>query len=119
MTMPENPGTLSTEMTSNASLFDSTAAYFLVGGLRGIGKAVSTWMVERGAKYLVYLSRTAGKTEEDRSFVRELACQGCEAQVFAGSVANFDDVQNVVRISTRPIKGVIQLSAVFRVSSCC
>ncbi|EHK97750.1 putative Phthiocerol synthesis polyketide synthase type I PpsC [Glarea lozoyensis 74030] len=44
------------------------AGYLLVGGLGGLGRAVSTWMVERGARHLIFLSRSAGKSDQDQSF---------------------------------------------------
>ena len=40
--------------------FNPKAAYLLVGGLGGLGRAVSLWMAERGARHLTYLSRSAG-----------------------------------------------------------
>ena len=52
------------------------ASYLLVGGLGGLGRAVSRWMIERGARYLTYLSRNAGGTD-DEQFVHELNSMGC------------------------------------------
>ena len=67
-----------------APSFDPTAAYLLVGGLGGLGRAISSWMVEHGARHLVYLSRSAGQRVTDADFVRELHSQGCEAQLIKG-----------------------------------
>src|SRR5271168_890717 len=47
-------------------------SYLLVGGLGGLGRAISTWLVEHGARNLVYLSRSAGMSDEDQDFIREL-----------------------------------------------
>ena len=40
----------------------SDRSYLLVGGLGGLGKAVSTWMVDRGAKGFIYLERSIGQS---------------------------------------------------------
>ena len=34
----------------------ASAAYLLVGGLGGLGRAISVWMVEHGARHLIFLS---------------------------------------------------------------
>ncbi|PVI02966.1 KR-domain-containing protein [Periconia macrospinosa] len=47
-------------------------SYLLVGGLGGLGRAVSEWMVHNRARYLIFLSRTAGTNPEDEEFCREL-----------------------------------------------
>ena len=112
--LPSNLDGLPTEVNSNLSLH-SDSSYLLIGGLGGLGRAVSTWMVERGAKHLIYLSRSAGKSENDRSFMRELHFQGCSTQAFAGDVADPLVVQKVVRCAAKPISGVIQMSMVLKV----
>ena len=91
-------------------------SYLLVGGLGGFGKSISTWLVERGAKYLLYLSRSAGESPKDQAFLYELASQNCSVQVFKGSVADFQDVKNVVENASRPIAGVLQMAMILKVS---
>ena len=49
--------------------FDQSASCLIVGDLGGLGRAVSRWVVENGARELVYLSRSAGRTLEVHSFV--------------------------------------------------
>lgn len=89
-------------------------SYLLVGGFGGLGRATASWMVENGARHLIFLSRDAGKSENDQAFVRELEYQGCNVQVFAGSVVNLGDVANLVQKASKPIKGVIQMAMVIR-----
>jgi hypothetical protein len=89
-------------------------SYLLVGGLGGLGRAISTWLVEHGARHLIYLSRSAGKSDDDQDFFRELQCQGCSSQVVAGSVTKLQDVQEAVNNAAKPIAGVLQLSMVLR-----
>ncbi len=50
--------------------FKPNACYFLAGGLGGLGRSITTWMVENGAREFIYISRSAGKKENDQSFFR-------------------------------------------------
>lgn len=95
--------------------FSPTSSYLLVGGLRGIGRAVVRWMVEHGARDFVFLSRSAGSLEEDHIFAQELETQGCHVVLVAGSVADADTVQRAIQNNGRPVSGVIQMSAVLKV----
>ena len=95
--------------------FRSNACYLLVGGLGGLGRMISTWMVQHGARNILFLSRSAKEGPETTPFFDELRAQGCEVSTFAGSVANFSDVETAVKQATSQVAGVIQMSAVMRV----
>ncbi|PGH05504.1 hypothetical protein AJ80_08325 [Polytolypa hystricis UAMH7299] len=90
------------------------ASYLLVGGLGGLGQAISTCMVEHGARHFIYLSRSAGSSEDYADFFSELESQGCSVQAFSGDVANIDDVTRVVQEAKHPIAGVLQMAMVLR-----
>ncbi|TID07519.1 Compactin diketide synthase mokB [Colletotrichum higginsianum] len=96
--------------------FDREASYLLVGGLGGLGRLVSNWMVEHGARNLVYLSRNGGGETDDNDsfFFKELADQGCSATAVRGSVTSLADVERAIGAATRPVRGVINLSMVLR-----
>ena len=91
-------------------------SYILVGGLGGIGRAIATWMMERGARNLTFLSRSAGASSADQSFSRELEVQGCKVNMLKGDVTVLEDVQAAIRNSPCPIGGILQLSMIVRVS---
>lgn len=97
-------------------MFPSTASYLLVGGLGGIGRVIARWMVDFGARSLVFLSRSGGHSEVDQLFCRELESQGCQVDIVQGSVSDATVVENAVSRSPYPIAGVIQLSTVLEVS---
>lgn len=94
--------------------FDPTAAYLLVGGVGGLGRSIATWMVERGARNLTFLSRSAGLSDISKSLFLELESVGCAVTAVAGRVDHMDDVQEAVRQSKFPIKGVVQLAMVLK-----
>lgn len=114
ITLPENVNDLPTERNSDL-LLRPDFSYLLIGGLGGLGRVVSTWMVERGAKHLIYLSRSAGNSNDDKDFMHELQIQGCTTQAFAGDVADPTVVRNVVKLAGRLIIGVIQMSMILKV----
>jgi hypothetical protein len=115
--MPNNPDSLPSPVVKSLPSFRSDASYLLVGGLGGIGRSVSTWMVEQGAKELVLLSRTAGQSDKDQAFIRELEMQGCHVILMVGNVTNKDDVNKAVDKCTRPLAGVLQMAVDLKVSS--
>lgn len=95
--------------------FRSNACYILVGGLGGLGRVLSTWMVENGARNILFLSRSATKNKDTTPFFEDLRGRGCEVLTFAGSVTDLSDVEAAVKQATRPVAGVMQMSAVMRV----
>lgn len=97
--------------------FRSDACYLLVGGLGGLGRVISTWMVEKGARNILFLSRSAKEGPETTPFFDELRARGCEVLTFAGSVTNLSDVEAAVKRATRPVAGIMQMSAVMRDNS--
>ncbi|KAI0199508.1 putative polyketide synthase [Astrocystis sublimbata] len=95
-------------------IFRNDKSYLLVGGLGGLGKSVASWMVSSGAKHLIFLSRSAGESEEDQAFFAQLNEAGCATQYHAGDVADRDLVQTVVQSATQPIAGAMQIAMVLR-----
>ena len=111
--MPDNFDNIQTTTTSKLVEFDGQKTYMLFGGLGGLGRAISTWMIERGARHFLYLSRSAG-CERDRPFIEELEAQGCSVVTIAGSVSNIEDVERAVSAALSPIGGLLQMSMILR-----
>lgn len=96
--------------------FDPDASYLLAGGVGGLGRAIATWMVERGARHLTFLSRSAGNGVASTVLFDELMSMGCTVTAVAGRVDDINDVHRAVDESKSPIKGVLQLSMVLKAS---
>ncbi|KAL4885438.1 KR-domain-containing protein [Aspergillus karnatakaensis] len=94
--------------------FRPDCSYLLVGGLGGLGRMISTWMVENGARNIIFFSRSAKEGPGTTPFFDELRAQGCTVTPFAGSVTYLPDVEAAIKQATAPIGGVIQMSAVMR-----
>jgi hypothetical protein len=114
--MPSSVESLPRPVVKTFPSFRSFAAYLLIGGLGGVGRSVSTWMVERNARELIFLSRSAGKSEEDQAFIQELEAQGCQVICVPGNVANLKDVKEAVARCTQPLAGVLQMAVDLKVS---
>lgn len=115
--MPDDANKLPMSKTPGHISFCHDSAYLLVGGLGGLGRAVAQWMVENGAKYLVFLSRSAGDGEDVAKFVYDLQLQGCHSLLIQGDVAELADVKKAVAASCKPVKGVIHMAMLMKVDN--
>ena len=94
--------------------FRADVSYLLAGGLGGLGKAVASWMVSYGARNLIFLTRSGGKSREDQAFFRELNVMGASTQCFPCDVGDRVAVKNAIAQATLPIAGVMQMAMVLR-----
>ncbi|KAJ5674974.1 uncharacterized protein N7477_004908 [Penicillium maclennaniae] len=97
--------------------FDGNASYLLAGGLGGLGRSLARWMASRGAKNLIFLSRTGIVTEPVEGMIADLETFGCNTHIFACDVADADRLRAVVDeclTTLPPIKGCFQGSMVLR-----
>ncbi|KAH8802508.1 hypothetical protein F5884DRAFT_683224 [Xylogone sp. PMI_703] len=95
-------------------MFRSDASYILPGGLGGIGRSTSRWMVSRGARSLIFINRSATWNESTRQAVNELLAElkqkGCTATVFEGDISNREMLEKIIqecKDTLPPIKGCI------------
>lgn len=94
--------------------FRGDRSYLLVGGMGGLGRSIAMWMATHGAKNIIFLSRSAGKGEDDPAFIEELGLMGCNVQAFAGDVADEILVNQIVATAALPIAGVMQMAMILR-----
>ncbi|KAF2452119.1 putative polyketide synthase [Karstenula rhodostoma CBS 690.94] len=94
--------------------FDPEATYLLVGCLGGLGRSLAVWMVERGARCLMFLSRSGATSPEASSIIGELQSMGAAPEVVQCSVTDLGSLS--VAISqiprTRPLKGIVHAAMV-------
>ncbi|KAK3945065.1 hypothetical protein QBC46DRAFT_455714 [Diplogelasinospora grovesii] len=88
--------------------FDANASYLLIGCLGGLGRSFTKWMVGRGGRKFIFLSRSGATSSEARQFLAWLESIGVQATVVKGDVASRQDVERAVKGRSSPIKGVIQ-----------
>jgi D-arabinose 1-dehydrogenase-like Zn-dependent alcohol dehydrogenase len=113
--MPEDSSLLPVCNSPTFFSLPSDGSILVVGGLGGLGRTVATWLVEKGARDLVFLSRSAGRNPQSMLFLKELESQGCSVASISGSVTSLDDVNRAVLACKKRISGVVQMSMVLRV----
>lgn len=67
--IPEDPSQLSATKYESSVSLSPDVSYLIVGGLGGLGRAISRWMVEEGARSLVLLSRSTELTPTRKEFI--------------------------------------------------
>ncbi|EFR04190.1 hypothetical protein MGYG_07197 [Nannizzia gypsea CBS 118893] len=87
------------------------ASYVLSGGLGGIGRSVALWMASRGAKNLIFLSRSGPSSVDAQETIEALESRGVRVKAFACDVTDKERVAAVLKTCEEtlpPIKGCIQ-----------
>lgn len=97
--------------------FSDQATYLLVGCLGGLGRSMSSWMIERGAKHLAFLSRSGADSPLAAELVTSLRRSGAHIQVLRADVTSKVEVEAAfATIDPRfPIRGVVNAAVVLRV----
>ena len=100
------------------------ATYVIVGGLGGLGRSIASYLVQNGARHLVFLSRSGGKSGEVQEFLHTLRQDGAiTALAPACDVVDKSQLQHTIDAITTndelpPIRGVIQAAMVLRDQLC-
>ncbi|KAE8417689.1 KR domain-containing protein [Aspergillus pseudocaelatus] len=92
-----------------------TRLVFLAGGLGGVSRSLAEWMASRGAKHIVFISRSGRINKEVEETTSFIARRGCEYRIFKADItkkAQLTSVFNECREKLPPIKGYIQCSMV-------
>ncbi|KAI1084321.1 putative polyketide synthase [Whalleya microplaca] len=94
--------------------FDANAAYILVGCLGGLGRSLSRWMVERGARHLVFLSRSGTERPGSALFIEELVRSGVKVEAVRCDITDRNALTSVIeRVSSKTlVKGVVHAAMV-------
>nr|UVI57903.1 polyketide synthase [Aspergillus elegans] len=95
--------------------FDSNASYVLVGGFGGIGRSVTRWMVTRGARNFIFVSRSGASSPAAQELYMELLASGCSVSDLVCDVTNKEAVAQAInscQAEMPPIKGCMQCSMV-------
>lgn len=98
--------------------FNPEATYLLVGCLGGLGRSLTSWMMESGARRFTFLSRSGADAPSAAKLVQDIETAGAVVQVIRGDATNKADVIRAVsQISkAHPVRGVVHAAMVLRVS---
>ena len=95
-------------------LFRADATYLITGGRGGVGLALARWAVERGARRLVLMSRSATAADGDPAIVA-MRQRGAEVLLANGDVTKPADVERTIAAAdtpAAPLKGVFHAAMV-------
>ncbi|KAK3322951.1 hypothetical protein B0H66DRAFT_515672 [Apodospora peruviana] len=87
------------------------ATYLLPGGLGGLGRSLASWMVQRGAKHLVFTSRNGARDPRAKQLLENVENEGVKAKSFASDISDEKQFQAVLhdleQAGFPPIRGVV------------
>ncbi|KAH7149618.1 polyketide synthase [Dactylonectria estremocensis] len=98
----------------NTKLFSPSKTYLLVGGLGGLGRTLSQWMVRKGAMKLAFLSRSGADKPEAKATVEWLEKRGVDTQVYRGDVSKYSDVKDCIDSIGASLGGLFQAAMVLQ-----
>ncbi|NEQ64745.1 MAG: SDR family NAD(P)-dependent oxidoreductase [Symploca sp. SIO2D2] len=94
--------------------FKPDATYLITGGLGALGLHTANWMVEKGARHLVLISRTQ-PSEQKLAAISNLQQQGAEVVVAQADVCNLEELTNILeQIDSHQtlLKGIVHAAGV-------
>jgi NAD(P)-dependent dehydrogenase (short-subunit alcohol dehydrogenase family) len=122
--IPANDFKLTTPQATPSSrqnkLLHSNATYILIGGTGGLGRSMARWMVSKGAKNIVLVSRSGSAAGKVKDLIDELALGGANIVVRQCDVVNSNSVENLIAnelVGMPEIRGVVHGAMVLHVSS--
>lgn len=98
--------------------FEHQKSFIIAGGLGGLGRAVARWMVKKGARNLILISRGGADNPDKKALVGELTSQGCNVRLLQCDItdkAGLESALATCSVTMPPIKGCIQATMVLRV----
>ncbi|KAG9237456.1 putative polyketide synthase [Amylocarpus encephaloides] len=99
------------------NLLKADATYIIIGGTGGLGRSMSRWMMDKGARSIVLLSRSGNATGKVSELIEEAAALHAKITVLPCDVADKSQVQKLFTedISTLPpVRGVIHAAMVLK-----
>ncbi|KAJ5203599.1 polyketide synthase [Penicillium cinerascens] len=104
---------------TGAANLSGVVSYLIVGGSGGLAQSVAHWLVSRGARNLILLSRSAARSENTAALADELREAGCHRVLpVSCDVANEDDLARAIDLCAQEglpvIRGIIHAAFVLR-----
>jgi hypothetical protein len=96
---------------SSEKLFRDDAAYVVIGGLGGLGRYTLKWMVSKGARHLITLSRSGLDSKEAQLAAEQIQQLGAEILALKVDASDESELRSALaRVrEKRPIRGCINM----------
>ncbi|KAB8230841.1 type I polyketide synthase [Aspergillus alliaceus] len=99
------------------TLLHASATYIVVGGTGGLGRAIARWMISKGARNLLLISRSGSTNGKVAQLIQDAMTFGATITVKQCDITDRSHVrkvlQSVVSANKPPVRGLIQGSMVF------
>ncbi|KAI1411801.1 putative polyketide synthase [Hypoxylon sp. FL1857] len=98
---------------------DHQGTYVIAGGLGGLGREIARWLVSRGARHLILLSRTGPRTPEALELLAELERDQVQVEAPCCDISDQVALRSILANCAKrmpPTKGCIQASMVINES---
>ena len=108
---PPKNDALGREMLS----LSSDGSYLVTGGLGGFGLKTAQWLVSKGARQLILLSRSGPSSDEAQAAIAEFNTQGVKVMAVACDITDRDALANVLartRDELGPLRGIVHAATV-------
>ncbi len=108
-----NENTAIGSATEENLLIQSNATYLITGGLGDLGLALTKWLIEKGAKYIVLTGRSnpSPKATEILENLRKIS----QIKIINGDISQEEDVKKLfseIEKTMPPLKGIVHAAAV-------
>lgn len=97
------------------------ATYIIAGGFGGLGQHIAKWMAQRGARTLVFLSRSGADHVDAPRVLEEIATEGAKGIAYKCDICDLEQVESTMKqIATDglpAVRGIVQAAMALAVSS--
>ncbi|WP_218314783.1 type I polyketide synthase [Halomonas sp. 18071143] len=103
------------QLGSGSLTLPANASYLVTGGLGGFGLKTAQWLVSKGARELILLSRSGPASEEAQAAIREFDAQGIKVMAAACDITDRNALANVLeraRAELSPLHGIVHAATV-------
>ncbi|KAK5630340.1 hypothetical protein RRF57_006055 [Xylaria bambusicola] len=96
---------------------NSQVTYLIAGGLGGLGQEMARWLVSRGARFLILLSRSGLRNKDSVELVDQLKASGVVVEIPMCDVTDLASLQMVLQDCSQrmpPVRGCIHAAMVLK-----
>ncbi|EED24614.1 polyketide synthase, putative [Talaromyces stipitatus ATCC 10500] len=104
-------------LKTSDTILRSDATYLIIGGTGGLGRSMTKWMSNKGAKNIVLISRSGFVTDKLKTLIHELGFHGTKILVKACDVSSRADIDKLLMgelIHFPPVRGVLHGAMILR-----
>ncbi|WP_425324434.1 SDR family NAD(P)-dependent oxidoreductase [Legionella wadsworthii] len=98
-------------------LFDREASYLITGGTGGLAKILMDYLISRGARHLILISRSQCSNDTQAFIETARKKQQIDIRHYRGDASDFQSMEKIIKVreqSTHPLRGIFHLAGIIR-----